>query len=90
MATKRRTEIIVETERVIIVPQQTMPVHLWCHGCCARVGMVTPEQAAALLQMTPRVVYRWVESQLLHFIEEPDGRVLICRNSLYGQTGESR
>ncbi len=90
MATKRRTEIIVETERIIVVPQQTTPVHLWCHGCCARVEMVTPEQAAALIQVTPRAVYRWVEAQLLHFIEEPDGRVLICRNALYGQVGESR
>ena len=90
MATKRRTEIIVETERIIIVPTPTMSVHLWCQGCSARVEMLTPEQAAVLLQVTPRVVYRWVEAQLLHFIEEPDGRVLICRNSLYGQTSESR
>ncbi len=90
MATKRRTEIIVETERVIVVPQATAPLHLWCHSCSARVEMVTPEQAARLLQVTPRVVYRWVEAQLLHFLEEPDGRVLICRNSLYGQTSESQ
>ena len=90
MATKRRTEIIVETERIIVVPQQTMPVQLWCPRCSARVEMLTPEQSAALVQVTPRVVYRWVEAQLLHFIEEPDGRVLICRNSLYGQTSESR
>lgn len=52
--------------------------------------MVTPEQAATLIQVTPRVVYRWVEAQLLHFIEEPDGRVLICLNSLYGQSQESQ
>ncbi len=90
MATKRRTEIIVETERIIVVPQQTMPVHLWCLNCSARVEMLIPEQAAVLIQVTPRVVYRWVEAQLLHFIEEPDGRVLICRNSLYGQASESQ
>ncbi len=90
MAMKRRTEIIVETERVIVVPPQTMPVHLWCEGCSAQVEMVTPEQAATLLQVTPRAVYRWVEAQLLHFFEETDGRVLICRHSLYGQAGESQ
>jgi hypothetical protein len=90
MATKRRTEIIVETERLIVIPHATMPAQMWCHHCSARVEMVTPEQAATLLQVTPRVVYRWVEAQLLHFIEEPDGRVLICRNSLYGQTSESK
>ena len=85
MAMKRRTEIIVETERVVVVPPRTMPVHSWCETCCALVEMVTPEHAAALIQVTPRVVYRWVEAQLLHFIEEADGRVLICCNSLYGQ-----
>lgn len=90
MATKRRTEIIVETERVIVVPQAPAPLHLWCQNCSMRVEMVTPEQAATLLQVTPRVVYRWVEAQLLHFIEEPDGRVLICRNALYGQVSESQ
>ena len=90
MAMKRRTEIIVETERVVVIPPQTMPAHLWCETCCTQVEMVTPEQAAALIQVTPRVVYRWVEAQLLHFIEEADGRVLICRNSLYGQSTESQ
>ncbi len=90
MVTRKRTEITVETERVIVIPAPTMPFHLWCQACCARVEMMTAEQAARLLQVTPRVVYRWVEAQLLHFIEEPDGRVLVCRNSLYGQSNESR
>ncbi|HEX4950670.1 MAG TPA: helix-turn-helix domain-containing protein [Blastocatellia bacterium] len=90
MATKRRTEIIVETERVIVVPPQTRPIHLWCQECCAQVEMLTPEQAAQLIQVTPRVIYRWIESQLLHFREEPDGQVLICHNALYGQVTESQ
>ena len=90
MATKRRTEIIVETERIIVVPSPATSVRAWCETCCDQVEMVTPEQAATLIQVTPRVVYRWVEAQLLHFIEEPDGRVLICLNSLYGQSPESQ
>lgn len=90
MATKRRTEIIVETERLIITSPPATSFHLWCEACSARVEMMPPEQAATLIQVTPRVVYRWVEAQLLHFIEEPDGRVLICRNSLYGQSSESQ
>lgn len=88
MATKRRTEIIIETERIIVVPSPTIP--LWCNACSRQVEMVTPEQAAALVNVTPRTVYRWVEAQLLHFIEESDGRLLICRNSLFGQIGESK
>lgn len=88
MTTRRRTEIIIETERVIIVPSPTAP--LWCAACSLPVEMLTPQQAAALINVTPRTVYRWVEAQLLHFLEESDGQLLICRNSLYGQVGESK
>lgn len=52
--------------------------------------MVTPEQAAALVNVTPRIIYRWVEAQLLHFVEEETGQLLICRNSLFGQITESK
>jgi hypothetical protein len=89
MATKRRTEIIVETERIIMTSPPSVSLHKWCEHCSAQVEMMTPEHAATLIQITPRVVYRWIEAQLLHFIEEADGRVLICRNSLYGQNSES-
>lgn len=90
MAMKRRTEIIVETERIIVVSPPTTTVHLWCDACSAQVEMVTPEHAAALVQVTPRAVYRWIETELLHFLEEPDGRLFICRNSLYGQVSEGK
>lgn len=86
MATKRRTEIIIETERIIVVPPPCVP--LWCNSCALHVEMLTPEQAASLIQVTPRTIYRWVEAQFLHFIEEADGRVLICRNSLFGQVAK--
>jgi hypothetical protein len=90
MATERRTGIIVETERLIVIPHAPTSAQMWCHYCSARVEIITPEQAATLLQVTPRVVYRWVEVQLLHFTEESDGRVLICRDSIYEQTSEGR
>lgn len=88
MATKRRTEIIIETERVIIVPAPAAPA--WCNACSLQVEMLTPEQAAALVNVTQRTIYRWVETQLLHFVEEADGRLLICRNSLFGESTESK
>lgn len=86
MATKRRTEIIIETERMVVVPASS--TFRWCNACSGQVEMVAPEQAAVLVNITARTVYRWVEAQLLHFLEEPDGQVLICRNSLFGQVRE--
>jgi hypothetical protein len=90
MTTKRRTEIIVETERIIAVPVSAARVHRWCNACLQQVEVVTPEQAALLVHVTPRTVYRWIEAQLLHFVEEADGCLLICRPSLLGQHRESR
>lgn len=88
MATKRRTEIIIETERIIVLPPSAAAG--WCPACSLQVEMVTPEQAAALVNVTPRIIYRWVEAQLLHFVEEETGQLLICRNSLFGQITESK
>jgi hypothetical protein len=40
--------------------------------------MAPPEQAAALLSLTPREVYRRVESGALHFMETEGGKLQIC------------
>ena len=85
MGTKKLTEIIIETERTLVIGSSRQPARAWCPGCAAEIEMLTPEQAAAIVKVTPRTVYRWLEAQLLHFVEDPEGMPLICRNSLYGQ-----
>jgi hypothetical protein len=40
--------------------------------------MVSPETAAALLGITPREVYRRVETGAIHFIEIEGVKLLIC------------
>jgi excisionase family DNA binding protein len=87
MGTKRLTEIIIETERTLVVGSGGQPTKEFCSGCVAEVEMLTPEQAAAIVKIPPRTVYRWIEAGLLHFIEDAEGIVLICRNSLYGRNG---
>jgi hypothetical protein len=44
--------------------------------------MVPPEQAAVLAHVTVRMVYRWVESGVVHYKEEPNGSVMVCVKSL--------
>lgn len=44
--------------------------------------MVTAEQAAVITGIRPRVIYRWVESGMVHSAETPDGETLVCLNSL--------
>jgi hypothetical protein len=84
---KRRTEIIVETERVILIRRRRRgpgPA-LWCEACGADSLMLTTGEAAALLGATERHIFRLAEVGQLHWTETPEGALLICRASLRQQ-----
>lgn len=53
-----------------------------CDECDARTVIVTAEQAAFITGIRTRVIYRWVESGMVHSTETPDGETLVCLNSL--------
>jgi hypothetical protein len=82
---KRRTEITVETEQVLILRRARRATRAWCPKCRAEVGMVAPEDAATLGGLSLRAVCRRVEAGELHFRETADGRLFICLNSLGAQ-----
>jgi len=79
---KRTTKITVETERLLVVRQHGHQVNGWCAECHTQTQMLIPEEAAAIAAVTPRTIYRWVEDGKLHFTELPDGRLLICLDSM--------
>jgi len=80
--TKRRTEITVETDRVLVVRRRSRAVQAWCVSCAGRVQMVTPDEAAVVAGVSVRMICRRVEAEKVHFAETPDGLLLICLNSL--------
>jgi len=47
--------------------------------------MLTPEDAARLMNLTPRTIYRWVEARRVHFTESEDGNLLICLASFLAE-----
>lgn len=47
--------------------------------------MLTPEEAAWLVCVTPRTIYRWVEEGRIHFRESEEGWLLICLASLLAE-----
>ena len=47
------------------------------------VPMATPEVAAGIYGMTQRMIYRRVEAGDAHFVESPNGFLLICLASLH-------
>ena len=54
--------------------------------------MVTPDEAAALCDVSTRVIYRYLEDGAMHFIETEKGELFICLRTLVVNTknAESR
>jgi hypothetical protein len=78
---RRKTEITIKTDRLVIVRWRQSPDKAaWCEGCAAWVRMLTVDESAALSSVSPRVIYRLVESNQLHFKETAAGQLLICPN----------
>jgi len=82
-----RTEITIETERVVVISQSRKLGLLWCHGCAARMPMLTLDEAARIESTTPQVIYQMVEAGQLHF-GVAAGRIFICPTSLASQRAE--
>jgi hypothetical protein len=79
---KRRTEITIETERILVISRRNTSALAWCSDCGSRGQMITPEAAAKMVGLSTRAVYRLIETKDLHFIETSDNRLWICLNSL--------
>jgi hypothetical protein len=82
LQTKKRLEITIDTERVFVIRRGSRSATAWCGACGQRVTMITPDEAAITAHVSTRAVYRLVEAGRLHFLEVPDGLLLVCLNSL--------
>ena len=74
----RRTEINIETRRIMVIRRRQASNRGWCDGCLAEVQMITPNQAAAIAGISSRAIYRWIETSKIHFTEDSSGLVLVC------------
>jgi excisionase family DNA binding protein len=82
MRTRKRTEITIETDRIVVLSRRKVSIVSWCRECNQRVQMVTVDEAASITGVTSRTMYRWADAEKLHFTETCEGRLLICRESL--------
>lgn len=80
----RITEFSIETEETVVVRRPAM-IPVWCPLCGSTVIAGRPETAAAAVGLSPREIYRRVESGAVHFQESADGRLLVCLDSLITQ-----
>lgn len=82
MAKRRRTEVTIHTREVVILRDAASPVRTWCAGCAAQRVFVTPQEAARLAGVSARLIYRCVGENKIHFVETPQGTLLVCGDSL--------
>jgi len=78
---RRRTEIMIETERLFYISSPRMVVD-WCAVCEAQAEMISVDQAAMFCRVSSRTIFQWVEQQQVHAHETANGLLLICFNSL--------
>ena len=76
---KTRTEITVETERLVIINHRRR--NAWCPSCARYVEMLTVDDAAILFHVASRTIFHWAESGVVHSSETPEGLLLICPHS---------
>jgi hypothetical protein len=77
----KRTQITIETNRVLIV-RRMRSSRSWCPECVREVEVVGLDEASALTGMTQPAFRECVETGKWHFSESSDGALLICLDSL--------
>ena len=82
MRTRKRTEITIETDRLVVLRGRKVSIVSWCRECRQQIKMVTVDEAAIIGGVSPRAIYRSIEAREIHFLERADGLLLICPRSL--------
>jgi hypothetical protein len=80
--TSRRTRIVVETERLLIVRSGRGESMQWCEACGEVVRMVRLDEAALVTGSSQRDLVHRLDAGSLHFVELSRGVLLICLSSL--------
>jgi hypothetical protein len=81
MATRKRIEITIETDRVVII-RRNRPTRAQCQECRSEADMLDITTAAELTGMTDRTLRDLMDAQELHLGQSPDGSLRICLESL--------
>ena len=89
MKTKQKsTAEGAQQRQVVIINRPFIAPQTRCVRCAKPSGMITPDEAAVLFNVSTRTVYRWLEADSIHFSEMSGGMLLICLSSLASATAE--
>lgn len=82
MAKTRKSEKTLEIHEFYVFRTASGSLPAQCPECATGDAfMVAPEQAAAVAQVSVRVIYRLAELGEVHYREGPDGSLIICLKS---------
>ena len=87
MKRKKRLEIVVETERRLVLRRPGPAPPLVCGQCSE--SLIQAEEAVAATGLSSRVIHRLVETGEIHFAETPAGALLVCLNSFGNGASEA-
>jgi hypothetical protein len=82
MKRRKTTEIVVEREQTFVIRKLDYSELQGCPQCGDNTHLVSVDEAVSIVHLTARAIYQQVESQHAHFTETPDGKLLVCPNSL--------
>ena len=54
----------------------------WCAACGSGFRMVTPYEATATADVSFRTLYRWAETEEIHYSVSAEGALFVCLDSL--------
>ena len=72
----------IQKRQLVIINRPFVSPQKRCDRCTEPSGMITPDEAAALCEVSTRTVYRWLDTGSIHFSESDNGGLLICLLSL--------
>jgi len=81
MTDYRKTEITVETHRIVTI-RRRRSLRAWCVECGAEVDMVSLDEVQALTELTQPLLRDSAQAARWHFSEAQDGTPLVCLESL--------
>lgn len=84
--TSRTVELTVERSEFFVALKSRERTLLPCAECGGNTRFITPAEAARASGESLREIFRRIEAAEIHFIETPDGALLVCLASLNQDT----
>ena len=83
MKKRIRQTVLIETEQISILFDRSKQDFMFCEKCKIESVLLPPEKIAKVTNFQIREIYRLIESERVHFIENE--KVYVCLESLLNQ-----